>query len=69
MPNGLDPDYLSPAERRKEAAGLLALGFLRWRARQTDKSSHINGVREIPLGPTGHQSSHAARPTPKGEKA
>lgn len=69
MQNGIDPDYLSPAERRKEAAGLLALGFLRWRARHGDKSSHINGVREISLGSTGHQSGHAVEPTPKGEKA
>ena len=69
MPNGLDPVHLSPTERREEAACLLALGFLRSLARQAGNSNNISTLRQIPLGPSGHQERLAVEPKTKGETA
>ena len=50
MPNGFRSDQLSSAERLDEVARLLALGFLRLRARrQAEKANEPNRLREFGL--------------------
>ena len=50
MPNALRPDRLSPTERLDEVARLLALGFLRLRARRAEqKANGPNHLREFGL--------------------
>ena len=47
---GLQPAPMSPAERLEEVARLLALGYLRLRARhQAEKTNEPNHVREFGL--------------------
>jgi hypothetical protein len=48
--NALDPDLMTPAERLDEVARLLALGFLRLRARRrAEKASEPNLLRGFGL--------------------
>jgi hypothetical protein len=48
--NALHPDRLTPTQRLDEVARLLALGYLRLRARrQREKASHPNHLREFGL--------------------
>ena len=50
MPNGFRSVPMSPAERLGEVARLLALGFLRLRARrQAEKANDPNHLREFGL--------------------
>jgi hypothetical protein len=50
MPNGFRSDQLSPTERLDEVARLLALGFLRLRARrQAEKANDPNQLRRFGL--------------------
>ena len=57
MPNGFRSAPMSPAERLDEVARLLALGFLRLRARrQREKVSHPNHLREFGLDFRGEGS-------------
>ena len=50
MPNAFRADQLSSAERLDEVARLLALGFLRLRARrQREKANDPNHLREFGL--------------------
>ena len=50
MANPLHPDHMNPAERLDEVARLLALGFLRLRARrQAEKANDPNYLREFGL--------------------
>ena len=55
--NGLQPTSMTPAERLDEVARLLALGFLRLRARrQEQKASDPNHMREFGLDFRGEGS-------------
>ena len=48
--NALRPDLMTPAERLDEVARLLALGFLRLRARRQEKKANDpNHLREFGL--------------------
>jgi hypothetical protein len=50
MPNGFRSTSMSPAERLDEVARLLALGFLRLRARrQAEKANDPNHLRNFGL--------------------
>ena len=50
MPNGFRSVPMSPAERLDEVARLLALGYLRLRARrQAEKANEPNHLREFGL--------------------
>jgi hypothetical protein len=50
MPNGLDPNLMTPAERLDEVARLLALGFLRLSSRrQQEKANDPNHLRNFGL--------------------
>ena len=50
MPNGFRSAPMSPTERLDEVARLLALGFLRLRARrQAEKANEPNHLREFGL--------------------
>ena len=50
MPNGFRSIPMSPAERLDEVARLLALGYLRLRARrQAEKANEPNHLREFGL--------------------
>jgi hypothetical protein len=50
MPNGFHSNPMSPAERLDEVARLLALGYLRLRARQrAEKANEPNHLREFGL--------------------
>jgi hypothetical protein len=56
MPNGFRSDQLSSGERLEEVARLLALGYLRLRARrQPEKANEPNHLRsfELDFGPEG----------------
>jgi hypothetical protein len=70
MPNALNPDLMTPAERLDEVARLLALGYLRLRARrQAEKTSDPNHLREFGLDFRGEGSvcdtdTHANRECP-----
>lgn len=44
-PNPLPPDQMTPAERRAELCGLLALGLVRLRMREMGKVSDDTGER------------------------
>jgi hypothetical protein len=57
MSNPLHPAPISPAERLEEVARLLALGFLRLRARrQAEKANEPNHLREFGLDFRGEGS-------------
>ena len=68
--NTIDSDRMSPAERLDEVARLLALGYLRLRARrQAEISNHPNHLREFGLdfaaeGSVGDTDAHADRERP-----
>jgi hypothetical protein len=63
----LKSDHLTPVERLDEVARLLALGFLRLRARrQAEKASNHNHLREFGLdfrgeGSVSDTDTHADR--------
>jgi hypothetical protein len=67
MPNGFRSIPMSPAERLDEVARLLALGFLRLRARrQQEKANDPNFLRNFGLdfraeGSVGDTDVHADR--------
>ena len=44
-PNPLPPDQMTPAERRTELCGLLALGLVRLQMRDRDEVSEDKGER------------------------
>jgi hypothetical protein len=56
-----DPDTMTPAARRAEAASILATGFLRHRLREAKK-------REIPLDVLPRLSDECLEPESKGER-
>jgi hypothetical protein len=57
MPNGFRSIRISPAERLDEVARLLALGYLRLRARrQAEKANDPNHLREFGLDFRGEGS-------------
>ena len=57
MPNGFRSDQLSPVERLDEVARLLALGYLRLRARRrAEKASDPNQLRRFGLDFRGEGS-------------
>jgi hypothetical protein len=57
MPNGFHPVPMSPAQRLDEVARLLALGFLRLRARrQREKVNDPNHLRSFGLDFRGEGS-------------
>jgi hypothetical protein len=70
MPNALHPDLMTAAERLDEVARLLALGFLRLRARcQAKKTNDPNHLREFGLdfgaeGSVCDTDTHADRESP-----
>jgi hypothetical protein len=70
MPNGFRSIPMSPAERLDEVARLLALGFLRLRARrQREKANDPNDLREFGLDFAAERSvcdtdAHADRESP-----
>ncbi len=56
-PNPLPPDQMTPAERRAELCGLLALGLVRRRMREAGEVSDNNGERCLHYPP--EQCRHA----------
>lgn len=57
MSNGFHPDRMTPADRLDEVARLLALGYLRLRARRrAEKSNDPNQLREFGLDFRGEGS-------------
>ena len=54
MPNALDPNLMSAAERLTEIGEILAAGILRLRA----KTQKAEDRRDIPLDFPAHQSRH-----------
>ena len=63
-PNPLPPDLMTPAERRTELCGLLALGLIRSRMRDGGKVSDDTGESCLHYPPD--QCRHATRkPTEK----
>jgi hypothetical protein len=70
MPNGFRSTPMSPAQRLDEVARLLALGFLRLRARhQREKANDPNQLSEFGLDFCAQRSvcdtdAHAARERP-----
>ena len=70
MPNGFCPIPMSPTERLDEVARLLALGYLRLRARRrAEKPNEPNQLREFGLDFSAERSvcdtdAHAGRERP-----
>jgi hypothetical protein len=70
MPNGFYSDQMSSTERLDEVARLLALGFLRLRARRaSEKTNDPNHLREFGLdfaaeGSVCDTDTHADRERP-----
>ena len=56
-PNPLPPDLMTPAERRTELCGLLALGLVRLMQRERDEPSDDTGERCLHYPPD--QCRHA----------
>jgi hypothetical protein len=57
LPNPIDPERLSAAERLDEIAEILAAGLMRLKARKSTPLSAHSG--ESSLDCAGHQSGHA----------
>jgi hypothetical protein len=55
MPNALDPNLMTPAERLREVGEILALGLLRLREKQLKTGNR----RDNSLDFTANQSGHA----------
>ena len=51
-PNPLPPDQMTPAERRAELCGLLALGLIRLLLRERDEPSDETGELAYTIRPT-----------------
>ena len=66
MQNALSPDRMTAAERLDEAAGILAAGFLRLRARKSRRLSAENG--ESLLDFLVDRSVHGTDETRTGEQ-
>jgi hypothetical protein len=70
MPNGFQPIPMSPADRLDEVARLLALGYLRLRARrQAERANDPNHLRALGLdfvaaGSVCDTDTHADRERP-----
>lgn len=56
-PNALPSHLMTPAERRRELCGLLALGLIRLRKRAVDRNNAL--LRDIPLHNAFNLSGHA----------
>jgi hypothetical protein len=54
LPNALDPNLMTAAERLAEIGEILAAGILRLRAKRLQAADH----RDIPLDFPAHQSRH-----------
>ena len=52
MPNALDPNLMTPAERLEEIGEILAAGIMRLHA----KTQKADDLRDIPLDFPAHQS-------------
>ena len=61
MPNLLDPELMTPADRRAEVASILATGFVRHRLREAEK-------REKPLDVLRRPSDECLKPSSMGER-
>jgi hypothetical protein len=57
LPNALDPNLMTAAERLAEIGEILAAGLLRLRA----KHSQTDDRREVPLDFPAHQSRHGRK--------
>ena len=55
-PNAISPDLMTPAERLREVAEILAAGLLRLKARESIRSR--GNRRDISLDFTANQSGH-----------
>ena len=56
--NQVPPDRMTPEQRRREIASLLANGIARLRSAGIDQSADIVGESEFALAYSGHQSVH-----------
>ena len=59
MPNALDPDLMTAAERIDELAGILAVGLRRLRARMSSSFFAESGESSLDFPP--HRSGHGPR--------
>lgn len=60
MPNALDPNLMSAAERLDEIAAILAAGIVRLKARHS--AHHPRDPRDLSLAIPAHQSRHGRKP-------
>ena len=56
--NQVPPDRMTPEQRRREIASLLANGFVRLRSADSRPSAGRTSESEFELGFSGHQSVH-----------
>jgi hypothetical protein len=59
MPNALHPNRMSPAERHAELGRILAVGFIRMKARQSSPLSADRGESHVDISRL--KSGHATR--------
>ncbi|MDF9392910.1 hypothetical protein [Methylococcus capsulatus] len=57
--NHLPPDRMTPEQRRREIASLLANGLVRLRNAGAAQSANIAAESEFELGFSGHQRLHS----------
>ncbi len=56
MPNALDPDLMTPAERLREVGEILAAGLIRLHARRKEAAERQSGESSVDF--SGDQSVH-----------
>lgn len=56
--NHLPPDRMTPEQRRREVASLLAIGLVRLRSEGLERSADAASENEFELGFSGHQRVH-----------
>jgi len=56
--NLLPPERMTPEQRRREIASLLAKGLVRFRHAGSPKSASVSPESEFELGFSGHQRVH-----------
>ncbi len=64
MPNALDPNLMTPAERLREVAEILALGLLRLREKQRKSGNRRDNSLDFTANQSGHGQTQKRRERP-----
>ena len=64
MPNALDPNLMTPAERLREVGEILALGLLRLREKQRKTGNRRDNSLDFTANQSGHGRTRKQRERP-----